>query len=219
MSRVDRRNKLALDESYRYYKTIEAGESPQIFKLTKSLRTLSTALAFADSGEFKLTRQLWKRLQQALFDRLINTFGGDVRIFDMDGNELLAGGKLPEDGYVQFHPEGCKRADDVVRLELSRVYPKTFKGLQKLWLSGRTRVTPVDFEEIAECGDDGVCLMKPVVVGHDVLNTESQSGKSAAYTKWWELYWQAYCTKNKHERDNIFKHMLEIEAVWGNLYY
>jgi hypothetical protein len=218
MSRVDRRNKLALDESYRYYRTLESGESPQIFQLTKSLRTLSTALAFADQGEFKLTRQLWKRLQQALFDRLINTFEGELRVFDMSGKKYEPGKSLPADGYVQFHPQGCKRADDVVQLELSRVYPKTYIGIERTWLAGRSHTTPADFEQISEC-DGGICMMKPVVVGHDVLSNESRSGKAEAYTKWWELYWQAYCTKDKQERASIFKHMTEIEAVWGNLYY
>jgi hypothetical protein len=119
---------------------------------------------------------------------------------------------------VQFHPQGCKRADDVVQLELARVYPKTLQGIEEVWLSGRSHTTPADFERIAEC-EGGVCAMKPVVVGHDVLATESQSGKTVAYSRWWELYWQAYCTKNKEERANIVKHMMAIEAVWGDLYY
>jgi hypothetical protein len=218
MGRVDRRNKLALDESYRYYRTLEAGEQPQIFKLTKSLRTLSTALAFADSGEFKLTRQLWKRLQQALFDKLLNTFEGELEVFDPSGQQFVPGKPLPAEGFVRFHPQGCKRADDVVQLEISRIYPKSFKGIEKLWLSGQSHTTPACFDGIGDC-DGGVCMMKPVVVGHEVLNTESSCGKTDAYKKWWELYWQAYCTKDKHVRSGIIKHMFEIEAVWGDLYY
>lgn len=218
MSRVDRRNKLALDESYRYYRSIESGEAPQLFRLTKSLRTLSTALAFADQGEFKLTRQLWKRLQQALFDRLINSFPGQLSVFDTTGRKLEPGMRIPEDGYVHFNAEGCRRNDDVAQIELSRIYPKTFKGMEAIWSGGRARIAPVDFENISEC-DGGICMMKPMVVGHEILGAESQTGKTEAYQKWWELYWQAYCTRRKDDRAIIYKHMVEIESVWGDLYY
>src|SRR5262245_23189515 len=124
MGKIDRRHKLALDESYRYYLALEAGQAPHIYQLTKSLRTLSIALAFADQGGFKLTRQLWKRLQQALFDRLINAFPGSLTVYDMSGKRLEPGKPLPEDGYIHFNADGCKRADDVVQIELNRIYPK-----------------------------------------------------------------------------------------------
>lgn len=219
MKRVDRRRKLALDESYQYYKTVEDGELVQNFKLASSFRTVATALAFADSGEIKLTRQLWKRLQQALFDKMVNTCAGTVRVFDLTGYEYEPGKNIPDEGYIQFHPQGCNRTDDTARLELSRIYPKTLEGIRRAWSEGRCVTGPGDFDAISECSSDGICLMKPVVTGHEILSTESQSGKDAAYAKWWKLYWQAVDSADNQQRLVIFKQMTEIEEVWGDLNY
>lgn len=218
MGRLDRREKLALDESYRYYLTLEAGEKPAVFRLTQSLRTLSTALAFPEHRDFKLTRQLWKRLQQFLFDRLITSFAGELSVHRQNGTRVLPGRPIPSDGYVRFRTDGCKRLDDIAELEVKHLYPKTLKGLSTAWMAGRSRVRPQNFDGINEC-DAGVCLMTPVVVGVDVLNEESRTSKDEAYRRFWDLYLQAYCTPRKHERAMIYKHMSQIESVWGDLYY
>jgi hypothetical protein len=52
-----------------------------------------------------------------------------------------------------------------------------------------------------------------------VLGEESQRGRNDAHNKWWELYWQAYCTTNKHEQQMLMKQMTDLEALWGNLSY
>ncbi len=218
MGREDRRQKVALDESYRYYRFLESkGEPPEMFRLTKCLRTLSTALAFADQGEFKLTRQLWKRLQQALFDRLISGFPGKYALFDNEGEPIRPNQKFPEEGVLSFRPSLCRRAEDMISIEIRRLYPKTHTCLAKAWRQGRTSVAPPDFAE-SDC-EGGLCPMKPVLFGHEVLGEESQAARDRAYRKWWDLYWQAYCTGNKHERELIYRHMSEIESVWGDLYY
>lgn len=218
MGRLDRREKLALDESYRYYLTLESGEKPEVFKLTHSLRTLSTALSFPQHSDFKLTRQLWKRLQQFLFDRLLTSFSGELSVHRPDGTRVLPGRAIPPDGYVRFKTDGCRRLDDIAELEVRHIYPKTLKGLKRAWLTSSSRIRPADFEGIDECSD-GVCLMKPVVVGASVLSEESRTSKDEAYRRFWDLYLQAYCTPRKHERAMIYKHMQQIESVWGDLYY
>lgn len=218
MGRQDRRHKLALDESFRYYRSIDSGEAePSIFELTKSLGTLSTALAFAQMGEFKLTRQLWKRLQQAMFDKLLTTFAGEIVVLDADGRPITPGGDLPEDGLLEFHPDRCHRAEDHCRIEIGKLYPKTIAVLQKLWAAGKTSVSPMDFDGY-EC-EGGLCPMRPLMVGQDVLVKESLTGKDAAYNRWWELYWQAYCSDDEEYREEMYKQMGELEAVWGDLYY
>lgn len=220
MARIDRRSKLALDESYRYYRHLEKGEEPRLFELTRSLCTLSHALYFAETGEFKLTRQLWRRLQQALFDRLISSFSGRFNLLDSEGTVIDFGREIPEGGYLSFRAAGCKRIEDTTHIEISRLYPKTFHVISKVWKEGRRKISPRDFEGIPDCDEhSGVCMMKPIVVGHETLHQESRTGKQEAYHKWWELYWQAYCTPNRNERTVLYKHMLEIETVWGNLYY
>jgi hypothetical protein len=219
MARVDRRQKLALDEAYRYYRQIEiSGAEPSIFKLTKALRTLSTALAFADTGEFKLTRQLWKRLYQSLFYRLVTSYPGSLSVYSGDNLPLKPGGPLPEDGFVQFVADGCKRADDTAKTEVSRLFPRIFSVFSRVWQAGLNRVTPEDFAKVSEC-QNGVCMTKPFVVGDEKMSEEALTAKHEAYNKWWELYWQAYCAANNQERTAIRQHMSELEAVWGDLYY
>lgn len=220
MARIDRRGKQALDESYRYFRNLESGAPPELFIHTRSLNTLSNALHFAETGEFKLTRQLWRRLQQALFDRLLGSFSGRFTVLNSHGQVLEFGTSIPEDGYVSFRPDGCKRTEDMARIEVSRLYPKTHVVLSKLWAEGRTRMTPDDVASVPDCSvDTGVCMMKPIVLGRETLEVESEHGKHDAYRKWWELYWQAYCTPKKAERQGLYRHMVEIEAVWGDMYY
>jgi hypothetical protein len=219
MARIDRRGKLALDESYRYYRHLEGGAEPELFEMTRSLRTLSNALYFADTGEFKLTRQLWRRLQQALFDRMMSSFAGRYTLMNAEREVLEFGTSMPEDGFISFRPDGCKRVEDMAIMEVSRLYPKMFVVVSKLWAEGRSRMTPDDVAAMPDCADTGVCMMKPVVLGKETLDAESKHGKTQAYRKWWELYWQAYCTPKKAERQELYRHMLDIEAVWGSLYY
>lgn len=220
MGRTERRERTALDEAYRYFRKLDSGEeAPDVFLLNKSVKTLSFALAFSDSNEFKLTRQLWRRLHQALFDKLISNFSGQIAVFDENHKALEIRTPLPEQGFVEFHPDRCKRNDDINEIEISRLYPKTYTVVKRLWEQRSAFIKPSDFEG-GDCDkDSGVCFMKPMVLGHEVLTAESQKGRDEAHHKWWELYWQAYCITNKKEQDLITKQMTELEAVWGNLYY
>lgn len=218
MTRTDRRQRTALDEAYRYYNKIESQEEPlELYRLVKAVRTLSFALAFSDTGEFKLTRQLWKRLHQALFDRLINNFSGTARVFDENHDERVCRRPFPESGYLEFYPDGCKRADDANEIELSRLYPKTASVVKRVWEERGAHLLPRDFVG-GDC-EGGVCFMRPLVTGHEVLCEESRKGRDEAYHRWWELYWDAYCTADRRCQEAIMRQMYDLESVWGNLYY
>ena len=218
MGRTERRERTALDEAYRYYRQIDSGaESPDLYLLNKSVKTLSFALTFADTSEFKLTRQLWKRLHQALFDKLLSNFSGRLVIYDEERRPLEILNPLPDYGYLEFHPDRCRRNDDINDIELIRLYPKTQTVVKRLWEQKGSFIKPSDFEG-GDC-DGGVCFMKPMVTGHEILGEESRKGRDDAHHKWWELYWQVYCIANKKEQNQIQQQMNELEAVWGNLYY
>ncbi len=218
MARADRRVRKALDESYRYWRIVDKNnERPELFSLANSLKTLTASLELAENGEFKLTRQLWRRIQQALFDKLITSFPGYITVMDMDGAQILPKSEFPEDGEVIFHPENCRRADDHFHMEIKHLYPATFYNLKKVWKEKGAQVAPDDFPDI-HCTSEG-CLMRPVVFGTEILDQESESGREKAYHEWWELYWHAYCARGKNERNLIYKRMDDLEAIWGNLYY
>lgn len=217
-SKTERRQRTALDEAYRYFNKVESGEEAlDLYQLTKAVRTLSFALAFSDTGEFKLTRQLWKRLHQALFDKLVTNFPGKLSIFDEEHNQVEVRRPFPESGYLEFLPDSCKRADDVNDIEIGKLYPKSFNTIKRIWETRGAFINPQDFEG-GEC-EGGVCFMKPMVLGHEVMGEESRKGRDDAYHRWWELYWHAYCTVSRREQEMLMRTMSELEAVWGNLYY
>jgi hypothetical protein len=218
MGRLDRRQHLALDESYRYYRSLNSGEKPDLFKISRTLNTLTIALSFAEHGEFKLTRQIWKRLEQALFDAYLTNFPGRFSVFNSADRSVEPPSAWPDDGWLSFRPDGCRRREDTIRIEIHRLFPRSFIALQKCWSEGRLKVSPADFAAVKDC-EGGVCLMRPMVVGYDLLGQESDAGRREAYHRWWDLYWQAYCTTSRAERAALYKHMLELETVWGEMYY
>lgn len=219
MARLDRRERLALDEAYRYYRTLDKnGEQPELYRLVKCFKTVTTALGVADGGhQFRLTRQLWRRIQQAMFDKLLTSFPGYVIVTAEGRGQVKPKDRFPEDGIVEFHPEGCRRADDLFQMEIKHLYPATQYRLQKAWQTRGAQTSPEDFAG-DQCSAAG-CFLRPVLLGDEVLSEESYSGKEKAYQEWWDLYQQAYCTKNAHERQIIYRRMDELESVWGNLYY
>ncbi len=218
MGRQDRRERTALDEAFRYFRKLESGkEEADIFRLSKAVKTLSFALAVSDVSEFKLTKQLWKRLHQALFDKLITGFAGRIELLSASRLQLEILTAMPGDGYLVFYPELCRRDDDSNEIELSKLYPKTSSVVRTVWETRGAFIKPRDFEG-GEC-EGGVCYMKPMVPGQEVLTEESKQGRSLAHDRWWELYWQAYCSGSKHEQELINKQMNDLEEVWGNLYY
>jgi hypothetical protein len=218
MGRIERRQRLALDESYRYFRGLEAGEKPDLFKLSRSLSNLSAALFQIEGSEFKLTRQLWTRLHEGLFEYYITCFAGTFVVRDASGTALEHGRSWPEQGFISFRPHGCRRLEDTASISMSRLYPGTLAALQQRWKQGVTHIEPSGIEKKSAC-NDGVCFVRPMLLGEEVLKTESQNGKEKAYQHFWELYLQAYCTPKKHERAVLVRSMLALEAVWGNLYY
>ena len=219
MARLDRRDKLALDEAYRYYRALDKnGERPDLYRLVKCFKTVTVALQVSgDSHQFKLTRQLWRRIQQAMFDKLITSFPGYVIVTGESGEQVKSKEHFPDEGAVEFHPDGCRRADDLFQMEVKHLYPATQYRLQKVWEHKGARTAPDDFPN-EQCSAAG-CFMKPVVLGEEVLSEESDSGKEKAYHEWWDLYQQAYCTKDEREKHMIYRRMDELESVWGNLFY
>jgi len=219
MARADRRDKVALDEAYSYYRTVIVEEGQcDLHKLVKSLKTVSRALHSSSNGLFKITHRLWRRIEQALFDKVITSFGGHVVMLDSEGAVLTAQDDLPKDCVIELHPEGLRRADDVFRMPLDDLSPLTQMQVAKLWKERGPSLRKEDFVSY-DCESSGLCPMKPFAVGHEVLQQEAVSGKKVAYKQWWELYWQAYCTPDVREKQMLVKQMVSLESVWGNLYY
>jgi len=216
MARTDRREKLALDEAYRLFKTLDQENiTPNIYQLVRCLKTVTNALENSDKGHFKLTKRLWQRIQFALFDRLFTSFPGYVVVLKGDGTVLAPKTEIPEDAQLELHPEGLKRNDDGFRLAVEDLDPNTRAAFQKVWMERGNTTRPSDFVNY-QCEE--YCVPKLFVIGDEVLTEESEKGKERAHKQWWDLYWQAYCA-DKNSRQSILKQMQALELVWGDLYY
>jgi hypothetical protein len=217
MGKLERREKLALDEAYKEFRAITKDEgSADLFQLVKCLKTVGNALSSARGGQLKLTIRLWQRIQIALFDKLLTSFPAHVVIYSSDGSALKPKRAIPEGAIVEIHPEGLRRADDFFKMEIEQLDPITRHVLNKIWEERGNSTRREDFANF-DCGE--YCTRKYFVVGDEVLRSESQKGKEQAYSEWWDLYWQAYCTPDKQQKKHIAKRMESIESVWGNQYY
>lgn len=110
MARTERREKVALDEAYRFYKTALSVEDPlDLHSLVNSLKTVNLAIAASEEGHLKITTRLWMRMRQALFDKLLTSFPAHFVIMDTTGMAIEPKTKLPAGGTLEVHPEGLKR--------------------------------------------------------------------------------------------------------------
>lgn len=57
------------------------------------------------------------------------------------------------------------------------------------------------------------------IIGDEVLVKEATSGREKAYSHYWNLYWQSYCSPSPREKQYLTRQMASLEAVWGNLHY
>lgn len=218
LGKRDRRDRIALDEAYRFYRsTIKEDHTPELFALVKALQTVSNALQVSGSGEFQLTVRLWNRIQQSLFDRLVTSYPAHVLVFDESGQPLASKSDWRDDCMIEIYPDGLRRDDDSFRMEVSNLHPVTRHRLVKVWKERGPSTKREDFANMDECGD--VCAPKPFLIGDEVLLQESLDGKAKAYKRWWNLYWQSYCSGDNEDKILMTKQMNALEAVWGNLYY
>jgi hypothetical protein len=217
MGRIDRRQKLALDEAYRLYRQIIKREkSADLYQIAHCLTTLNEALNHCESSQFKLTKRLWQRIYESLCDLLITNFPVYLVIYNEYGEVQKPLKPLTEPAMVEIHTVGLKRKSDIFSLDLDHFNPMTKVRLEHLWGTKGAEFKPEDFANL-ECGE--FCAPRNFLIGDEVLSTESQQGKERAYKRWWELYWQAYCAHNTLEKQAVQDEMHGLESVWGNLYY
>ncbi len=222
--REDRRDRVALDEAYEFYRQILVDGTNDLHLLANSLKTVCRALDAAEAGEMELTMRLWKKIRQALFDRLLTSFPAHVVAIAKDGQVLSQKDFLPDDCVLELHPEGLRRDDDVFQINIEELHPLTRSRLDKVWVerpgTRREDFTGGKSEAAQEC-EGGVCTLKAnaMIIGEEVLQVEAANGRQKAYSSYWRLYWQSYCSPSSREKQYLVRQMASLEAVWGNLHY
>jgi hypothetical protein len=221
MQRTERRDRVALDEAYDFYRqTVSDGSTQDLHRLANSLKTVCSALSAAEAGDLELTFRLWAKIRQALFDKLLTAFPAYVVAITPDGAALTAKVALPDGCTIELRPEGLRRDDDVFHMAIEELHPLTRTRLNKVWMDRGPATRKEDFDHVIECSDD-VCSFGPntFVVGGEILAREAQSGRQRAYQDYWRLYWQSYCSPSSREKQYLTRQMASLEAVWGNLHY
>ena len=214
MAKVDRREKLALDEAYRlFHKTLEGDNAPEhIYSIVQSLKTVSKAVDAAGDGHFKLTVKLWQRIQRALFDKLVTSYPAHLVVYDENGQVLKPKESWSDYGVIEIHPEGLRRKDDYFRMGVNHLPINTRSRLEKVWSERGPSTRADDFIGIEEecCG--GICTPKNFIIGDEILRIESLKGKEDAYAQWWDLFWQSYCTSSVREKHAMTMQMNQLES-------
>lgn len=225
MEKTDRRELIALDQAYDFYRElVQDGSTHDLHRLVNSLKTVDNALDAAQNGHMDLTLRLWQKIRQALFDNLLTQFSAHVVAIAPDGRVLTNRDCLPDDCILELYPEGLRRTDDVFECAIEDLHPVTRERLERVWRERGPSTRRDDFvsarEESGSC-EGGVCTMKPntFIVGADVLTAEAKNGRERAYQDYWRLYWQSYCSPRAKERQHLTNLMASLEAVWGNLHY
>ncbi len=214
----DRRDKMSLDRAYDvYFRTIKGG-GDDLFAIVQALKTVQHALDACQSGGIKLTERLWKKIQQALFDKLLTGHSNYLCVFDGSGVIVESGIALPDFGIFEIHPEGLRRDDDFFRAPIEGLHELTVMKVSRAWSLHGSMLKHEYFVNLQiECSGDA-CLMPPgIVFGHERLREETEEGRRSAYTEWWDLYWRAYCTPDEEEKEVVLDRMAMLEAVWGRL--
>lgn len=237
--RQERRDRVALDKAYDFYRRLVMdGSSNDLHLLANSLKTVCNALDASENGEMQLTLRLWRKIRQALFDKLLTSFPCYVVAIGPDGNAITSRQALPDDTLIELHPEGLKRDDDVFHLQLDELHGRTREMLDRAWQEHGPSMRREDFErereenEGLQHGDgggcqNGVCALRTpgfssgsgFIPGDEVMAREASQGRARAYQDYWRLYWQSYCSPNARERQYLSRQMASLEAVWGNLHY
>jgi hypothetical protein len=217
MVHLDRRQKLALDEVYRLYRQIVKEEKkPDIYQLVNALTTLNNVLLNNSYNQFQLTKRLWQHTYESMCDLLITSFPVYVIIYNLDGEIQTALEPITEPAIIEIHALGLKRKTDIFGLNLDKLNPLTKNRIDQIWISQGPMFKPENFKNL-ECGE--FCTPTNFLVGDEILKMESELGRERAYKRWWELYWQAYCTPNRLNKQVVQQEMHALESVWGNLYY
>jgi hypothetical protein len=225
MIKTERRDRVALDEAYDFYRqTVNDGSTQDLHKLANSLKTVDSALNAAESGDLELTHRLWSKIRQALFDKLLTAFPAYVVAVTPDGAALANRASLPDGCIIELHPEGLRRDDDVFHMAIEHLHPLTRSRLNKVWIERGPATRKEDFDHMADARaacEDGVCSIRPntFIIGGDQLAREAQNGRERAYQDYWRLYWQSYCSPSSREKQYLTRQMASLEAVWGNLHY
>jgi hypothetical protein len=223
MTKLERRNAVALDDAYFYCRILETkSERPTLYKVCNAIRTLDLALAMHDEPPMPLNicAEAWSRVRDSLFNILISSFQGNFFVYtDEDSGPVDQDSPRPEQGYVTFYPAKSNRKNDSYTSRTERIDPSVLTTLRWLFAEGRNAVEPADFAQEPgvepEDVEDIEKARELLIKLYAVCEEEASVGKKKAHRRWWQLYWEADACEDKRERHQLRKQMLALQTIWG----
>ncbi len=218
---LDRRHTMALDEVFQYWRELEVGEQPRIFKVTDSIRTIDLAMEpdwrERSPGPLVVTPEPWSRIRDNLYQVLITKFAGYFIILDTESNPIVPGTYWPTSGRVEFFPEGINRKSDSFECQFERIHPEILIRIRWHFGRGEQSIRPNMFDDVLEkistSAEDEVCRVLERF--YEICEQEAVKGKRKAKQHWWHLYCESQSIENGREQRELRKQLVYLEAVWG----
>lgn len=213
---------MALDEAFRYWRELEGGVKPTLLKLADALQTIDMAMepAFRDGtpGPLIVTAEHWSRIRNSLFQVLITNFAGYFLIVDTyDSEPIVPGADWPEEGKLEFYPEGINRKSDAFRCELSSLHPELLTRLRWMFGNGQQNLAPSTLSDIVnEIDQSEECEVNRVLDRfYEICEEEAAKGRRKAEEHWWKLYCETQSATSTGDQREMRRLLNYLEAVWG----
>lgn len=221
MARHERRNYMALDEAYFYYRRLEVRlERPSLFRICNAFRTIEMALANEINGSSSrhISADAWTAIKNRLFRILLTSFPGYFLVYS-EGQDypLENGAPWPEMGIIEFYPEKILRRFETYRTKFSDLDPTILTRLRWTFAEEKQNISPALFAglpigENSDQADEAISFLDRL---YEICEEEAEEGKKKAHRRWWQLYWEASGCPDKRQRNQIHKQMDSLQTVWG----
>lgn len=218
--KIDRRNSMALDEAYQYCRLLESGdETPVLHKLVSSIHTIDLATDPERKMSPAISPDAWCRVRDSLFAILVASFSGYFLVYlDDEVAPIEQGSDWPKRGRLEFYPEAARRRTDYCESRLERIDPEVSTSLRWLFARGQQTANPSHFERLrqAEVNEEERGAVSALLEQfYEICEREATAGKKRAHHKWWQLYWEENSCKDKQQKRELRRELLELQSVWG----
>ena len=223
MGTQDRRISMGLNEAYQYWRSIEGGERPSLFKTSGALRTIELAIepAQADwqSTSLAVSLQAWSIIRDNLINVLITHFNGYFLVYgEGDTYPRDSGGDWPLRGQIEFYPDAFKRRSDCFQIPFDRIHDSTLAVIRYQFANGEQNLAPEMFESVSlmpteEDKEDEVAHV--FAKFYEICEREAEKGRKRAQRTWYHTQCEAHACKNKEERRELLRRLNYLETVWG----
>ena len=224
MGTQDRRTSMGLDEAYQYWRSIEGGEAPSLFKTAAAVRTIEMAIEPAQcewqAPSLAVSLQAWSIIRDNLLNVLVRKFPGYFLVYSAENYPLDSGShEWPQRGSIEFYPEAFKRRTDCFRIPFEQLSPSTQVVIRYQYANGEQNLTPEMFDDLPLFGGEEDAEQEVATEmfarSYEICEREAEKGKKRAQRTWYHTLCEARACKNKEQRRELLRRLSYLETVWG----